>query len=192
MDKLSIEAIMDLFFIYHNWNNFYKRGDSFRYYLKNNMPISRSYAYDIIRAIKLLIEYHQKVSSQWTLLDIENSIESTGIKKLRLISHLRNKENKYKILKKVLSGKDVSESEIKKLNKKLIKTIEKTTNNFRIEIENDVLFLYADGGKSPVELLRFNKAVNKKMAKIYSDFKKQIKQTAIDIFKGFTEASEIR
>ena len=75
MDKLSVNIIMDLFFIYLNWNTFYKRGEAFTGYLKKNFPFSRAYAYDIIRTVKMLIQYYEeKVSTEWTLWDIESNL----------------------------------------------------------------------------------------------------------------------
>ena len=86
MDKLSVSIIMDLFFIYLNWNTFYKRGEAFTGYLKKSFPFSRAYAYDIIRTVKMLIKYYEeKVSTEWTLLDVEFHSVTNGCRNFKEI-----------------------------------------------------------------------------------------------------------
>ena len=168
MDQLSVKTMMDLYFIYCNWNTFYKRGDSFRDYLNKTLPISRSYAYDIIKYVDMMIKYRKtrgNVSHHAThlekgeefvnsemLLAVARPIETVGMGKLKLISQVKNEKERYNLLDKVLKGAVITENEILRINKKMIDNIQRESFNDNVsvtkrgvKVDDTYIVEYSDG-----------------------------------------------
>ncbi len=127
IDRLSVEVMFDLYFIWSQWGSFYIRKESFAEYVNENLPISRSYAYDIIKSVRLMIQYaEEKNVSYGTTLSIESlakPVEAAGLKKLKLISQVKNEDARFKILDNLISGQDVSEDMILEINKNELKKL---------------------------------------------------------------------
>ncbi len=119
MDRLSVEIMLDLYFIHANWRSFYTRQDSFSNYMRNQLPINRSYAYDIIKSVKMLIEYQQtkKVSYDTTLFSLREPIDLIGPYKLKIVAQIKDKNQQYKIIDDLLAGKTIHVDEILTINK---------------------------------------------------------------------------
>ncbi len=137
LNRLSIEAMFDLFFIWSQWGSFYIRKESFTDFVKKNLPITRSYAYDIIKSVRLMIKYAEnriKVSDDPTLYieDIVEPIEAAGLRKLKVISQVKDKNIQFKLLDYIISGKDLTEDRILEINKKELEKM-------KVEEENVML-----------------------------------------------------
>ncbi|MCF7939583.1 MAG: hypothetical protein K9L68_13370 [Spirochaetales bacterium] len=114
IDKLSVNAMLDLYFVHQNWSTFYDRQDSFQNYLKEEVQISKSHAYGILHGVSLLEEYfsQQKGDVLSFLEEVTSSLEKVGIRKLREISSIKDTETKHSLLTKLLSGEDLSTQQI--------------------------------------------------------------------------------
>src|SRR6056297_953469 len=114
IDKLSVHAMLDLYFVHQNWTSFYDRQDSFQNYLKEEVQISKSHAYGILHGVSLLEEYfsQQQGSVLSFLEEVTTSLERVGIRKLREISSIKDTETKHSLLTKLLSGEDISTQQI--------------------------------------------------------------------------------
>lgn len=119
MDRLSVEIMLDLFFIHANWSSFYNRQDSFSSYMREQLPINRSYAYDIIKSVKMLIEYQQtkNLSYDTTLFSLREPIDLIGPYKLKIVAQIKDKDQQYKIIDDLLAGKTIHVDEILTINK---------------------------------------------------------------------------
>lgn len=60
MEKLSVEMMLDLYFVHKNWRTFYKRGESFRQWVMTELPVTYGYCYDVISVIEMLLIYEAK------------------------------------------------------------------------------------------------------------------------------------
>lgn len=190
MDRLTIEMIMDLAFIHRNWSSFYNRKDSFKNYLKNNMPLSRSYFYEILKILEMINIYlKKKESDNRTLLTISNIFEKTSVFKLKLISYVKDENQKYDTLEKIITGNDISINEIKQINKKTIKKINRMNSmehgvviaNYKIKEKQGKFLLHINGNKKPITILILSKEVREliKTEKDYNKFKTFIKKNII-------------
>lgn len=116
IDRLSVEAMLDLYFVHQNWTTFYDRQDSFQNYLNEEVQISKSHAYGILHGVSLLEEYYsqqnQTTDAVSFLNDIATTLESVGIRKLREISNIKDSETKHTLLSKLLSGEPLSTQDI--------------------------------------------------------------------------------
>ena len=114
IDKLSVHAMLDLYFVHQNWTSFYDRLDSFQNYLKEEVQISKSHAYGVLHGVSLLEEYfsQQQDSVLSFLEEVTTSLERVGIRKLREISSIKDTETKHSLLIKLLSGEDISTQQI--------------------------------------------------------------------------------
>jgi hypothetical protein len=124
IDAASAEAMFDLFFLHQNWKE-YKRKDSFRKFIKEELNISKSYAYGIIKAAKCFKEYFERHERELAGIDsflgtIQQSLETVGIRKLLLITSVPASERKESLLRKVFNREEIAESELE--TKKPIET----------------------------------------------------------------------
>ena len=113
IDRASTGAMLDLFFLYQNWNGFYSRTDSFSKYLKDDIQISRTHAYGIINSVELLNQYfihrgNQEADLGNFMNEITSSIESIGISKLITISAMKDDEQKYGFVDRLLEGENIT------------------------------------------------------------------------------------
>ncbi len=117
IDKSSTSSMLDLFFLHQNWGTFYKRDDSFSKYIKDTLQISRTHAYGVINSVKLLNQYFnykgENAPAMNNFIDeIAASIEGIGIKKLIIISGIKDETKKFSLVDKLLSGDDITADEL--------------------------------------------------------------------------------
>jgi hypothetical protein len=141
IDRYSAEAMIDLFFLHQNWKTFYKHNDSFRKFLNEELKISPSHAYGIIRSVKCLSAYFLTKGKQIDELTgfletITDSINRIGIKKLITIAAASNKERRFELLNKLLNGETVGDEDI--LDNK--KEPSEAKNTIKLEIKNNAVF----------------------------------------------------
>ncbi len=137
VNKLSIHIIMDLFFVYNHWTSFYKRGDSFSKYLTQELEISRTYGYGLINAVSLMQKYINQIDREIKVEDfikeISAVIDQIGITKIISISTLKDEEQQYQLLDRLLKGEEVNITAIKEEKRK--------TDNLKTQlIDNKLLF----------------------------------------------------
>ena len=124
IDRSSVGSMLDLFFIYQNWTGFYSREDSFGRYLKDEVQISRTHAYGIIHSVELLNDYFVHRGNQTSDLgnfmnEITSSIEEIGISKLIVISAMKDDDQKFGFVDRLLEGENITvETLLKKPEKK--------------------------------------------------------------------------
>jgi hypothetical protein len=130
--KLTLWVMLDLYFVYANWNTFYKRGETFTQYLKENIPISKSYAYYAINAITMLVENSVggKLSTSGQLLhdSVVNALQNNGVKAISKISQIPDDDARNKIIKQVLNGATITENEIKEITNASVQQNDLTTH----------------------------------------------------------------
>lgn len=122
IEKANVGAMLDLFFVYSNWEGFYSRTDSFSSYLQT-IGLSKTHGYGILNAVKLLNEYFLKkgeTNSEITdfMSAISNSIEEVGITKLIIISSIKDKKNKFNCLTQLLEGEEITAATLLKKKSK--------------------------------------------------------------------------
>ncbi len=133
IDRSSAGSMLDLFFIYQGWQSLYSREDSFSKYLKDEVQISRTHAYGIINSVELLNEYFIHKGNQSDNLgdfmnEITSSIEDIGIKKLIIISAMKNEEQKFGFVDRLLEGEQITaESLLQKPEKTEKPALKQTT-----------------------------------------------------------------
>ena len=132
MDKLSVLSMLDLYFVHQNWQSFYNRQESFKSYITEELKITREYAYGILNAVSFVNEYFLQKGKMCNtgithfVDDIARTIEGIGIKKLTLISRVKDKSLKYGILDRLFDGEELTSDEIAKLTKKINSSSSKT------------------------------------------------------------------
>ena len=133
IDRASVGAMLDLFFVYQNFNSFYKREENFSKYLKDEVQISRTHAYGIINSVELLNQYfihkgnHTEADLSTFMNEITSSIEEIGIKKLIILS-ARKDDSKYDVIDQLLAGEKITaETLLQKPEKKEKPTPKQTT-----------------------------------------------------------------
>ena len=117
IDRSSTSSMLDLFFLHQNWGTFYKRDDSFSKYIKETLQISRTHAYGVINSVKLLNQYFsykgQNAPAMNSFIDeIASSIEGIGIKKLIIISGIKDENKRFSLVDKLLSGDEITADEL--------------------------------------------------------------------------------
>jgi len=117
IDRSSTSSMLDLFFLHQNWTTFYKRDDSFSKYIKETLQISRTHAYGIINSVKLLNQYFsykgESAPAMNSFIDeIASSIEGIGIKKLIIISGIKDETKRFCLVDKLLSGDEITADEL--------------------------------------------------------------------------------
>jgi hypothetical protein len=133
IDTASAEAMFDLYFLHQNWKK-YGRKDSFRKFIKEELKISKSYAYGIIKAAKCFKAYFEKHKMELEGIDnflgtIQQTLEQVGIRKLLLITSVPGNEKKETLLTKVFNRETIADSEIEpKKAEKAQGTVEVTDN----------------------------------------------------------------
>jgi len=123
INRLSVEMMFDLYFAHANWSGFYNRTDSFSSWLERTVDVSRSYAYDIIKVVRTMIEYVGGAAASGEPLRIEelgSRIERVGLKKMKLISQVRDEDTRFQFLQRVLSGEAVNDQDILRRNQELV------------------------------------------------------------------------
>ncbi|WP_018526228.1 hypothetical protein [Alkalispirochaeta alkalica] len=123
MNRLSVEMMFDLYFAHANWSGFYDRTDSFSSWLERTVDVSRSYAYDIIKVVRTMIHYVHHQASGADPLPIEEigrRIEAVGLKKMKLISQVKDQGLQYTFLSRVLSGESLADQDIIERNRELL------------------------------------------------------------------------
>jgi len=140
LDRLTVSTMFDLFFLHSNWKGFYKREDNFSAYIKDELKISRTHAYGIINSVNLLKEYfdYKQFSIKNTeefMNAISTSIESIGIKKLIVISAIKEDKKKFALVTKLLDGEEITAEELLKKN-----VIDEDVFKDILDIGNQVLY----------------------------------------------------
>ncbi len=124
MDKLSVLSMLDLYFVHQNWQSFYNRQESLKKYLSDDIRISKSHAYGILTTVEMLKTYYESkakksLTGETLFVDeIAESVEGIGIKKLRILTTIKDKSLKNKILGKLVDGEDLTSDEIVEMTKK--------------------------------------------------------------------------
>jgi len=158
IDRSSTSSMLDLFFLHQNWTTFYKRDDSFSKYIKETLQISRTHAYGIINSVKLLNQYFsykgESAPAMNSFIDeIASSIEDIGIKKLIIISTIKDEDKRFNLVDKLLNGDDISADELE--NKVERKSV---TNPDVLLTNNEIQF-------SGTSILRFENTVDECLRK---------------------------
>ncbi len=124
MNKLSVLSMLDLYFVHQNWQSFYNRQESFKKYLSDEIQISKSHAYRILTTVEMLKTYYESKASKSlpgeTLFvnEIAKSVEGIGLKKLRILTTIKDKSLKNKILGKLIDGEKYTSNELVEMTKK--------------------------------------------------------------------------
>ncbi len=132
MDKLSVMSMLDLYFVHQNWQSFYNRQESFKKYLSDEIQISKSHAYRILTTVEMLKTYYESKATKSlpgeTLFvnEIAESVEGIGLKKLRILTTIKDKSLKNKILGKLIDGEKFTLNEIVEMTKKTKPSASKT------------------------------------------------------------------
>jgi hypothetical protein len=141
--KLSVQMILDLWFVHLNWFGEYQRADSFKKWVEASLPISYSYTYDIIKIVDMLFKYTSKYYPQTGVIQpgdgfeelvgkVEKPIREYGMKRLKLIAQVVD-EKKDEVLDGIFSGAEMSEDEILAVNNIYYKEREKRWEEERIQ-----------------------------------------------------------
>jgi hypothetical protein len=120
LERTQGKICLDLFFLWSGWDSFYSRTDSFSRFLKEEILVSRSFAYGIINSVQMLVEYYQHQTGTDLadfMSEIAAAIEDVGISKLILVSNLKNKVQKHSLVEKLIEGEDISVNELKAIPK---------------------------------------------------------------------------
>lgn len=132
IDRASVGSMLDLFFIHQNWSGFYKRADSFSKYLKDEVQISRTHAYGIINSVELLNQYfihkgnHEADLSNF-MNEITSSIEDIGISKLITIAAMKDDDEKFGFVDRLLDGEEITVEALRQKPEKKEKSKPKQT-----------------------------------------------------------------
>ena len=178
MDKLSVMVMLDLYFVHQNWSSFYNREDSFQKYLSEDIRISKTHAYGILNSVAMLEDYLERTGKSSTtgettfLEEIAESIEKIGIKKLRVLSCVRDNDLRYGILDRLFDGERLSADKIKKLvtERKIIPKarpafeVKVTGTDVSIDGTDILVFKKADDGLR-IAILKAVKSYYRKKAK---------------------------
>ena len=170
IDRTSKFLCLDLFFVYQNFNGFYSREDSFSKYLKDEVQISRTHAYGIINSVELLNRYFSYKGNQTDDLgkfmnEITSSIEEIGIKKLIIISAMKDEDQKFDYVDRLLEGEQITaetllhKPEKKEKSKKMQTTV--SLKGDELKVGNNVILTF----QSENDAIR--KAVMKTVEKYY-------------------------
>lgn len=146
MDRLTGLLCIDLFFIHSNWNTFYDRKDSFSTYIKEELKISRTHAYGILNSVSLLKNFYtnKNLKLEDFLDDISEAINNIGIKKLIVISKLKDDKKRFGLVNRLLNGETISSDD-------LIEIVEsRNERELNIKVVNNTL-IYMNK-----EILEFN------------------------------------
>ena len=163
MNKLSVHAMLDLYFVHKNWKSFYNRKDSFQNFCKNTLQISKAHAYGILHAVDLLEEYYgeqgKEIDAKHFVTEIADSIEQIGIRKLREIAGIREKPLKRELLTKLLDGENISTDKIVQTKQQLRKpsspvVITESDNVIYLD-ENPILTLSMSDNKLKSKMITF-------------------------------------
>jgi hypothetical protein len=146
IEKSSIESILDIYFIHKNWKDYKNEAgvESFQEYLREKISLSRSYAYDIIKAVDMLIE-HSPSDSEDLFMTVAEPIERIGMSRLKLVSQVKDDTRKHEILSDLLAGKEITTDEILTENRaatqaeepKVAELVENTKIEPQEEIEDE-------------------------------------------------------
>jgi hypothetical protein len=144
INRLSVEMMFDLYFAHANWSGFYNRTDSFSSWLERTVDVSRSYAYDIIKVVRTMIEFVGESASSGETLRIEElgtRIERVGLKKMKLISQVRDEDTRFQFLQRVLSGEAVNDQDILRRNQELVaaRRDQPRKNGERVQVSVDTV-----------------------------------------------------
>ncbi|GHV87381.1 hypothetical protein AGMMS50255_6770 [Spirochaetia bacterium] len=151
MDKTSAVVMLDLFFLHQNWASFYKREDSFSRYVKEELKISRTYAYSILNSVKCLVDYYGQKGKDAPqvdgfIVDITNSIDNLGIRKLYEISTIRDEKQKFLLLEKAIEGVAIPDEEfsVKKPKVEKLKISDLAVENNQLMFENKPILVFLE------------------------------------------------
>ena len=167
MDRLSVLAMLDLYFVHQNWKTFYNRQESFKKYVSEELKISRVYAYGILNAVSLLEEYFKHREEMCNtgvthfINDIAEVLDNIGIKKLRILTAMKDKTVKYEILDRLITGENISTDEISKMNKKVKQTVIDDIEITVLENGSSVIF----DGKEVLKFMTSDSILRKEVVK---------------------------
>ena len=116
IDKATVGAMLDLVFLHANFATFYKRQESFSDYLKT-LNLSRTHAYGIINSVGLLTQYfaHRGESAPQLgtfLQEVAGAVEELGIRRLIVISQVKDEEKRFELVDRLLSGEAITAEEL--------------------------------------------------------------------------------
>ena len=161
IDRMSIFAMLDLFFVHENWN-LYKKEGSFGNYLKEEVKISRTHGYGVLNSVSLLTDYlsskGDKAPDLLSFIDeIANTINEIGVKKLIIIAAMKEEDRKFSLLDKLLRGEKITSDELLAIPKS--KT---TPKKVTLEVKDDIL-IYKD--KEIIQFLSDDKGLQEYIKK---------------------------
>lgn len=113
IEKNSKLLCLDLFFIHQNFKTFYKREESFSKYLRDEIQLSRTYAYNLINTVHLLHDYFQYKGNKNEELsqfldDITNTIEELPIRQLINISAIKDDKERFQLVDQLMDGDSIT------------------------------------------------------------------------------------
>ena len=162
MDRMSINAMLDLFFVHKNWT-LYKKEGSFANYLKEDVQISRTHGYGIINSISMLTAYLSSKGDKAPELlsfidDISSTINEIGVKKLIIIAAMKEEDRKFTLIDKLLRGEKITSDELLERSKKVVFSAQKVVME-----EKDDILTYKN--EEIIKFLTFDKELRKYITK---------------------------
>ncbi|GHU01355.1 hypothetical protein FACS1894147_01050 [Spirochaetia bacterium] len=154
-DKVSVVLMLDLFFLHKNWKGFYHRTDNFKHYLRDDLKISRTHAYGIIRSVNFLMDYCKQRGEAVPDMDdfiavITQSIETIGIGKLIKISYLKG-EKGFELFNRALSGSKIEDEELKQSKKEKTAKPSLDIVDNKLIFENEPLLEFLEGSDANIK-----------------------------------------
>jgi hypothetical protein len=114
--KMTVEMAFDWHFIYTHQKEFGLEG-RVHDWADENLPISRSYRFDIIKSIDLLLLDEKDKPFDELVQDAMAHFDQIGIGKLKLVAQVQESEIKKELLQELKEGKDLDAKSILKKNK---------------------------------------------------------------------------
>jgi len=170
MDRASAGAMLDLFFLHQHWASFYKRNESFSKFIKDELQISRTHAYGVINSVSMLIEYfaHKGDAApdlSTFLTAVSSTIEEIGIKKLIVISALRDPARKFSLVDKLLEGEAITSDDLEAtIERKPITKLFVILDSRIIYVDKVELIQFGEGASTELQNVVL-KAVSKQLRK---------------------------
>ena len=178
MDRLTVELALDLFFL----KTHYIRPADWTRYLRENLSVSRGYAYDVDKVLTLLVERYGGELSDGNLGRVQDTLSKAGIGRLKLVAQVRDESARERILSAIETGKNIHPEEILASNRDPSDTPARKNTAVHQEMKADALRIenrylrslqvelisaiekaieYREEEWTPDMLLEFNKLIEK-------------------------------
>jgi hypothetical protein len=113
ISSLNSKIFLDLFFTHQHWD-LYSRENPFSAYLEKEIQLSRSYAYGIIKGIACLQDYlsAEGIEGDEVIEKVAGIIDAVGISKILRVAALKNNDDKFGWLGRLIEGEEIKVAEI--------------------------------------------------------------------------------